>query len=60
ADGLDRSHAGAVTGLTCTRRKNRVHCNLRTRADAELEIWGADRKRDLFEQTFGKTITFEA
>ncbi|MEM6560263.1 MAG: Ppx/GppA phosphatase family protein [Planctomycetota bacterium] len=60
ADGLDRSHAGAVTGLTCTRRRNRVHCNLRTRADAELEIWGADRKRDLFEQTFGKTITFEA
>ncbi|MEM8876197.1 MAG: Ppx/GppA phosphatase family protein [Planctomycetota bacterium] len=60
ADGLDRSHAGAVTGLTCDRRKNRVNCKLQTRADAELEIWGADRKRDLFERVFEKTIEFEA
>lgn len=60
ADGLDRSHAKAVTGVRCQVTKKKVTCTLEKRADAELEMWGADRKSDLFEKVFGKRITFDA
>jgi exopolyphosphatase/guanosine-5'-triphosphate,3'-diphosphate pyrophosphatase len=59
ADGLDRSHVSAVTKLSCRIRDRRVKCTLAARSDAELEIWGARRKMDLFEQVFGRKISFE-
>jgi exopolyphosphatase/guanosine-5'-triphosphate,3'-diphosphate pyrophosphatase len=58
ADGLDRSHTSVVTNLTCRIDDDRVKCVLSTRADAELEIWGARRKMDWFEKVFGREITF--
>jgi len=33
-----------------------VLLRLRTRGDAELEIWGARRKRELFERTFDRDL----
>jgi exopolyphosphatase/guanosine-5'-triphosphate,3'-diphosphate pyrophosphatase len=58
ADGLDRSHVGAITKLTCRIRDDRIKCLLQARSDAELEIWGARRKMDLFKKVFGRKIRF--
>ena len=59
-DGLDRSHASVVKDLRCRTNSEGVKCILSTRADAELEIWGARRKGELFTRTFGgRAITFE-
>jgi exopolyphosphatase / guanosine-5'-triphosphate,3'-diphosphate pyrophosphatase len=59
ADGLDRSHASVITSLHCKVDENRVRCVLEARTDAELEIWGAMRKKDWFEKVFGRKISFE-
>ncbi|HRK29721.1 MAG TPA: Ppx/GppA phosphatase family protein [Tepidisphaeraceae bacterium] len=58
ADGLDRSHASAVQSVNCRVVEKQVRCTITTRADAELEIWGARRKADWFEKVFGMTIEF--
>ena len=60
ADGLDRSHAGVVEDVACRDDGKSVKCALKTRADAELEVWGADRKRGLFERTFDRKVEFAA
>ena len=60
ADGLDRSHASVVKDLRCRATADGVKCVLSTRADAELEVWGARRKAEFFTRTFGgRSITFE-
>lgn len=58
ADGLDRSHAAVVRDLRCEVRPAKVKVLLETRSDAELEIWGARRKADMFEEVFGRSISF--
>ena len=58
ADGLDRSHAGVVKDLRCRVKGKEVRCTLDARVDAELEVWAATRKADLFERTFARPITF--
>ena len=59
ADGLDRSHCSVVSTLKCTTHKKRVDVIVKARGDAELEVWGARRKMDLFAEEFGRDITFE-
>ena len=59
ADGLDRSHCNVIQKITCRIKDRKVVCRLSARSDAALEIWGADRKRQLFQQVFGKEIEFE-
>ncbi len=58
ADGLDRSHSGVVTGLTCDLGKHAVDVTIKHRGDAELELWGARQKADLFAEVFEKDATF--
>lgn len=58
ADGLDRSHSGVIEDLRCDLGAKGVKCELKTRSDAELEIWGATRKSDWFEEVTGKVIAF--
>jgi exopolyphosphatase/guanosine-5'-triphosphate,3'-diphosphate pyrophosphatase len=58
ADGLDRSHASVITGLNCRTDDERVRCTLTARSDAELEIWGAQRKMKWFEKVFDRQIEF--
>lgn len=58
ADGLDRSHASSIRGLECSTTDRKVLCTLGTRSDAQLEIWGARRKREWFERVFGRKIEF--
>src|SRR3954447_7866195 len=55
ADGLDRSHSSAVRSVEVAvdRRREVVHLAVDAEGDAELELWGVRRKRDLFEHVFG-------
>lgn len=55
ADGLDRSHYQNVADLR-VEIGSKVRIYIKTIADPELEIWGALRKRELFEDFFGKKL----
>jgi exopolyphosphatase/guanosine-5'-triphosphate,3'-diphosphate pyrophosphatase len=59
ADGLDRSHSSVIQDIRCRLEDGKVKCILTARSDAELEIWGARRKRDWFTEVFGHKISFE-
>lgn len=60
ADGLDRSHHGIVRNVRILRRGGLTTLRLDTgRRDAALELWGAERKADLFERRFGCELRFE-
>jgi exopolyphosphatase/guanosine-5'-triphosphate,3'-diphosphate pyrophosphatase len=55
-DGLDRAREQTVYGLDTTITPSLVLVRLRTRDDPELEIWGARRKRALFEKVFDREM----
>jgi exopolyphosphatase/guanosine-5'-triphosphate,3'-diphosphate pyrophosphatase len=60
ADSLDRSHHGVVRDLRVVRRNGRLAVRLDTAGrDAALELWGADRKSDLWEKCFDVDLAFE-
>ncbi len=52
ADGLDRSRGGAVEHVQVTLGPSLVVVRLQSSRDVELELWGARRKRELFEKVF--------
>lgn len=56
ADGLDRGRAGAVEHVDVHVGPSLVVVKLATRDDAELELWGARRKRELFEKLFARDL----
>ena len=56
ADGLDRGREQTVYGVDLMITPSLVLVRLRTRGDAELEIWGARRKRALFEKIFDREL----
>ncbi|MGB7156968.1 MAG: Ppx/GppA phosphatase family protein [Tepidisphaeraceae bacterium] len=58
ADGLDRSHSQVIQGLRCRIDDEKVKCSLAARSDAELEVWGARRKRESFVKVFKRDIAF--
>ena len=60
ADGLDRSREQHVYGLDAMVTPSLVLLRLRTHGDAELEIWGARRKRALFEKLFEREVELTA
>jgi exopolyphosphatase/guanosine-5'-triphosphate,3'-diphosphate pyrophosphatase len=61
ADSLDRSHHGVVRDLRVVRRNGALHVRLDTAGrDAALELWGAERKSDLWEKCFDCDIEFAA
>jgi exopolyphosphatase / guanosine-5'-triphosphate,3'-diphosphate pyrophosphatase len=55
ADGLDRSHYQNVADLR-VEAGTQMRIYIRTIADPELEIWGAMRKRELFEDFFDRKL----
>ena len=59
ADGLDRSHGAVIRDVHARVKDDKIKLVLDTRADAELEVWGARRKAGLAEETFGREIEFE-
>lgn len=58
ADGLDRSHCAVVRGLSCQPADHRLIILLDTEGDAGIDLFGAERKKDLFEEVFGMSIEF--
>jgi len=56
ADGLDRGRAGAVERVDVRIGPSLVVIDVDARTDAELELWGARRKRELFEKLFARDL----
>ena len=59
AEGLDRSHAQAISAVDLYPRRDSYLARLRTSGDAELEVWSAHRHVEPLEQILGKPIRFE-
>src|ERR1043165_9832125 len=57
ADALDRSHDSRVRELKCHDAKS-FHVELCSDADCENELLEGERKRELFEQAFKRTLSF--
>lgn len=61
ADGLDRSHTSSITEIKIEQEENRIIFNITGNAEnIELEIWGANSKKKLFEEVFGVEVIFES
>ena len=58
ADALDRSQFSVVQTIDVTLEKN-VTILLHVAGDAELEIWAARGRADLFEKVFHRSVQFE-
>lgn len=56
ADGLDRSHYQNVREMQVYLNGLSVKIAIKTEADPHLEIWGAMRKKSLFEEVTGKKL----
>ena len=60
ADGLDRGRKQVVTSVHARIGPELVLLHIRASGDPELELWGARRKRELFERTFSRELEFTA
>jgi exopolyphosphatase/guanosine-5'-triphosphate,3'-diphosphate pyrophosphatase len=58
ADGLDRGYAQLVRGVRCRIGDKSVEVTMSAASEAELEVWGARRKRDLAEEVFDRKFKF--
>jgi exopolyphosphatase/guanosine-5'-triphosphate,3'-diphosphate pyrophosphatase len=57
ADGLDRSHLGTVRHVhAMTTKGGAVTLGIEADGDADLQLWGARRKRELFERVFDRPL----
>jgi exopolyphosphatase / guanosine-5'-triphosphate,3'-diphosphate pyrophosphatase len=56
ADGLDRGRGGTVEDIDTVVGADLVVLRLRVAGDAELELWGARRRRELFEKVFNREL----
>jgi hypothetical protein len=56
ADGLDRGRRGIVTDVDVQIGTDLVVLRLHTRDNAELELWGVRRRRELFEKVFEREL----
>jgi exopolyphosphatase/guanosine-5'-triphosphate,3'-diphosphate pyrophosphatase len=59
AEGLDRSHAQAVTGIDFVPRGDDYLVRLRTAGDVELELWAASRHAAELERVLRRPLRFE-
>lgn len=59
ADGLDRTHRQLVQRVDVHHMKDRVVVEVQSRDDVELEIFAADRKQDLFQKLWGRSLEFQ-
>lgn len=60
ADGMDRSHARAVTDVKTKIGKKQITLTLLSPTDIQLEKWAVAKKRDLFEKVFKSTLVVES
>jgi exopolyphosphatase/guanosine-5'-triphosphate,3'-diphosphate pyrophosphatase len=59
ADALDRSHASHVAIVDVLVRPDDVTLRLDATGDLTVELFGLDRKQELFERTFGRRLVVE-
>lgn len=59
ADGLDRSHYQNVKDLEVFSEEDQIKINIWTEGEPYLEIWGAERKSELFKEVTGKKLKIE-
>ena len=60
ADGLDRGHASAVERIDVEVRDDGITIAVRAEGEPDLELWGARRKRELFETVTGRPLELVA
>ena len=53
---LDRTHQQRVEDLRCHVTPERVEIAVKASGDAEVDLWSARRKVDLFERVFGRPV----
>jgi exopolyphosphatase/guanosine-5'-triphosphate,3'-diphosphate pyrophosphatase len=58
ADGLDRGHRRHVQKLQVLRTGKALRIDVYATEGAELEVWSAQQKADLFEEVFGGKVGF--
>ena len=58
ADALDRSQDGRVVRLRCVAGAGVIQIQLQGSANCDREIFAAEQKRELFEEVFGRTLSF--
>jgi exopolyphosphatase/guanosine-5'-triphosphate,3'-diphosphate pyrophosphatase len=56
ADGLDRGRRGVVEDVRADVGTDLVMLRLRVNGDPELALWGARRRRDLFEDVYAREL----
>ena len=56
ADGLDRGHSAVVKDVQISIRDRVYEIKIVTNTDPTLEVWGANMRKELFEESFGYTI----
>ena len=59
AEGLDRSHAQVVGGADVQERNGDLFVRVQANADAELELWAANRHLAPLEKVLGRTLRLE-
>jgi exopolyphosphatase/guanosine-5'-triphosphate,3'-diphosphate pyrophosphatase len=61
ADGLDRSHTSSITNIESRVENKSVTLIIEGKdgSNLELEIWGAESKKHLFEEVFDVKLEFE-
>jgi exopolyphosphatase/guanosine-5'-triphosphate,3'-diphosphate pyrophosphatase len=52
ADGLDRTNGSVVESLRCRAARQILEVTIEARGDAELEVWSARARADMFERLF--------
>lgn len=57
---LDRTHQQQVREVRANVTDSKVEIAIRTTGDAEVDLWAARRKVDLFERVFGRRVYFAA
>jgi exopolyphosphatase/guanosine-5'-triphosphate,3'-diphosphate pyrophosphatase len=57
---LDRTHQQNVADVRARVRDDIVRIVIQSQGDAEVDVWAAERKVDLFENVFGRKVRFSA
>jgi len=60
ADGLDRTHSGMVRDVRARKTGKKILFHIRTGKgkNVEMDLWGAERKKGLFEDVFNVEVKF--
>lgn len=60
ADGLDRGRAGRVSGVSASDDGETVYLSVSGKGDLGAELYGVEKKKDLFEDAFGRKVQVTA